>query len=237
MHGTPAARRRNAAPAVSRTAAISRAGPCPCPPAPDPDPGMKLSLEDPPPGATGGAGAGRSGERAGSVPRPACVPSALALRPVAAAAVSPAPKWPGAAATADRAGGPGTAGEPGSVRLVAGEPTAPVPREEDNGEVTPEKRCPAGDVTAPTAVPVTGLTAAVAVPAAEAAVRVAARTVLVVVVPAELTAEAAVRVAAARETVPMAPDGALWVAALAGAARSRPMPKARHRPPITAPKV
>jgi hypothetical protein len=69
------------------------------------------------------------------------------------------------------------------------------------------------------------------------AVRVAARTVLVAVVPVELTAEAAVRVPAAWETVPMAPDGALWVAALAGPARSRPMPKARHRPPITTPKV
>ena len=36
---------------------------------------------------------------------------------------------------------------------------------------------------------------------------------------------------------PRRPPGEGWVAAFAGPARSRPMPNATHRPPITAPQV
>ena len=109
-------------------------------------------------------------------------------------------------------------------------------------EATAETVSSAAEVTLPAA----DVTSA----AAEVAVLV---TALTVPVAADVTCSAAVVVAGTAElTVPVAPlttpetvetaepsvpPAESWVAALAGLAGSRPMPKATHRPPITAPQV
>jgi len=100
--------------------------------------------------------------------------------------------------------------------------------------VTAETVWLAAEVTS--AVEVTVLVAALTVPVAADVTGPAA---VVVAGTAELTAPVAPLTTP--ETVetaePSTPPVALWVAALAGLASSRPMPKATHRPPITAPQV
>jgi hypothetical protein len=150
------------------------------------------------------------------------------------------------------------------TRWPAVEPAAAVtvdtrwPAVEPAARVTVGTNCPVAEPAAPLTVETSWLaTEAAGVPAAVTtllAVLVSALVMPLVAVWAVVTTPVAADVAAGRaevaawvvvvigaETVwtaePRRPPGEGWVAALAGPARSRPMPNATHRPPIAAPQV